>query len=215
MKRHRLPSAFAARAVLGLAGILAVTACGSLTQTGTQTGLQASLRAGASATYRAGNASSQPSTAAPSSPAPSSPAPSPARPSSAAPSPTAAASTVVFDCLEQARVEPANFILTCADDNSVLGRLSWTSWTAEQAIATGVHELNGCTPDCAMGTFHDYPAVVTFWRSEPAAGHPGERYFTRITVRYTGPRPPAYTSNGNLVKNPATWTEGLCLCGGA
>jgi hypothetical protein len=211
MKRHRLPSAFAARAVLGLAGILAVTACGSLTQSGTQTGLQASLRAGASATYRAGNASSQPSTAAPSSPAPS----SPARPGSAASSPTAAASIVVFDCLEQARVEPASFILTCADANSVLARLSWINWTAGQAIATGVHELNDCAPDCAMGTFHDYPVVVTFWRSEPAAWHPGERYFTRITVRYTGLRPPAYTSNGNLVKNPATWTEGLCPCGGA
>src|ERR1017187_8315618 len=157
MKRHRLPSAFAARAVLGLAGILAVTACGSLTQSGTQTGLQASLRAGASATYRAGNASSQPSTAAPSSPAPS----SPARPGSAASSPTAAASIVVFDCLEQARVEPASFILTCADANSVLARLSWINWTAGQATATGVHELNDCAPDCAMGTFHDYPVVVT------------------------------------------------------
>jgi hypothetical protein len=122
---------------------------------------------------------------------------------------------VVFDCLSQPRVEPTDFILTCADAGSVLARLSWTNWTAERAVATGIHELNGCTPNCATGTFHDYPVVVIVWRSEPVAGHPGERYFTRITVRYTGSRPPVYTSNGALVKNPATWTEGLCTCGGA
>jgi hypothetical protein len=106
-------------------------------------------------------------------------------------------------------VEPSVYILTCADAGSVLEHLAWKSWTAQQAVATGVHELNGCTPDCAEGKFIDYPVVVTLWRSEPGAGQPGEQYFTRITVRYTGPRPPAYTSNGQLVRHPAGWTEPL------
>jgi hypothetical protein len=104
-------------------------------------------------------------------------------------------------------VRPRDFILTCGDAGSVLSQLSWSSWTPAQATATGVHQLNDCTPNCAEGKFRDYPAVITFWRSEPVPGHPGEKYFTRITVRYTGPRPPAYTSNGILVKNPAQWTE--------
>ena len=122
---------------------------------------------------------------------------------------TAASSTVWFDCAHHGLVKPSDYILTCADAGSVLEHLVWASWTAQQAVATGVHELNSCTPSCAEGTFTGYPAVVTLWRSEPVSGQPGEQYFTRITVRYTGPRPPAYTSNGQLVRHPARWTEPL------
>src|SRR5438270_8470335 len=120
------------------------------------------------------------------------------------PAPPVASSTVLFDCQSKSHVEPGNFILACADGNSYLTRLSWRSWTPQQAVASGVHELNDCTPYCAAGRFHGYPVVVTLWRTEPVAGHRGERAFTEITVRYTGPRPPAYTSNGRLVRNPAT-----------
>lgn len=133
------------------------------------------------------------------------------KPKAQASAPPVASSTVLFDCLDKARVEPASIILTCADGNSYLAHLSWRSWTAQQAVATGVHELNDCTPYCAAGKFHPYPVVVTFWRSEPATGHTGERAFTEITVRYTGRRPPAYTSNGTLVRNPATWTQPLLI----
>ncbi|MGB6570885.1 MAG: hypothetical protein WBF20_04355 [Trebonia sp.] len=110
-------------------------------------------------------------------------------------------------------MKPADYILTCADAGSVLDHLVWTRWTAQQAVATGVHELNNAIPNRAEGKFIDYPAVVTLWRSEPVPGHPGEPYFTRITVRYTGPRPPAYTSNGQLVQHPAEWTQSLGLTG--
>lgn len=116
---------------------------------------------------------------------------------------------VVFNCLNHRVVKPSSYVLTCADDGSFLSRLKWASWTAQRATASGVHELNDCTPNCAEGKFRKYPAVITLWRPEPLAGHPGEKYFTRITVRYTGPRPPMYMSNGQLVKHPASWTETL------
>src|SRR5487761_504800 len=201
MKRLRLlrQSAIARRlaacAVIGAAGCLALTACGTLHQTVTQAAAPASATA-VPAASKVTTPSAPVATAAPASP--SAPAPS-----------VAAQSAVLFNCEQQAQVRPPDFILTCADAGSVLAQLSWSSWTAEQATATGVHQLNDCTPNCAEGKFLDYPAVITFWRSEPAPGHPGERYFTRITVRYTGPRPPAYMSNGQLIKNPAEWTQGL------
>lgn len=117
---------------------------------------------------------------------------------------------VVFDCLNHAIVKPGNYILTCADAGSDLANLAWTGWTPELAVANGVHQLNNCTPDCADGTFVHYPAVITFWRPEPLAGHPGESYFSRITVRYTtAKRPPMYLSNGQYVKSPAEWTQAL------
>lgn len=131
----------------------------------------------------------------------------------ATPSLSAAVSPVWFNCLGRGQVKPADYILTCADAGSVLDHLVWTRWTAQQAVATGVHELNNAIPNRAEGKFIDYPAVVTLWRSEPVPGHPGEPYFTRITVRYTGPRPPAYTSNGQLVQHPAEWTQSLGLTG--
>ncbi|HZR53956.1 MAG TPA: hypothetical protein VFB06_31185 [Streptosporangiaceae bacterium] len=116
---------------------------------------------------------------------------------------------VVFNCLNHPVVKPSSYVLTCADDGSFLYHLKWAGWTAQRATAAGVHELNDCTPNCAEGTFRKYPAIITFWRPEPLAGHHGEKYFTRITVRYTGPRPPMYTSNGQLVKHPASWTQAL------
>jgi hypothetical protein len=120
------------------------------------------------------------------------------------------AKPVVFDCQNHAVVEPGTYILTCADYGSLLAHLSWTGWTSEQATAAGVHELNDCTPNCADGKFRDYPVVITFWRPEPLAAHPSETYFSRITVRYTtGHRPPMYMSDGQLVKNPTTWTQVL------
>lgn len=197
MRRRRIPSAtappLAACAVLGLAASLAVTACGSVSNPAARAGPSASSLAPSSRPARSASAP----------------------PGRASVTSAGAANTVVFNCLRQAKAEPANFILTCADANSVLAHLSWASWTSERAVATGVHELNDCTPDCAAGKFRSYPAVVTFWRSKPVAGHHGESYFTRITVHYTGPRPPAYTSNGHLVQSPATWTESLATVGGA
>jgi hypothetical protein len=122
----------------------------------------------------------------------------------------AGAKPVVFDCLNHAVTEPGSYILTCADYGSFLAHLSWTGWTSTQATATGVHELNDCTPNCAEGKFCDYPATITFWRPEPLTGHPGETYFSRITVRYTtSHRPPMYMSNGQLIPNPAEWTQTL------
>jgi hypothetical protein len=196
MKWYRF---LAAGAVLGLA----VTACGSMPKTGVS-----ALSPVASSSSASSSSASPAGSATPSAPAPAATASSPAASSPAASSP-AADSAVLFDCLGHGQVEPADYILTCADANSVLDHLTWISWTAQQAVAAGDHELNNCTPNCAEGKFIHYPAIVTLWRSEPVSGHPGERYFTKIKVRYTGPRPPAYTSNGQLVQHPAEWTQSL------
>jgi hypothetical protein len=109
----------------------------------------------------------------------------PARPS------LSPARTVVFDCpAQQAMVRPKTFILTCADGNALLDKLSWSSWTPGLASATGSLVLNDCTPYCAAGHFHSYPAVVVFWGSKLV--HPGERCYTMMTEILTGPRPRYY-----------------------
>jgi hypothetical protein len=184
------------RLTAGVVLCLAVTACGSVTRTG----VSASATRGPTVASSA-RASASASTAA----SGSSTALQPPASSSA----SVASSTVWFDCTHHGQVEPSNYILTCASAGSVLEHLVWKSWTAQQAVAAGVHALNNCTPNCAEGKFIDYPVIITLWRGEPVSGQRGEQYFTRITARYTERRPPAYTSNGQLVRHPAEWTEPL------
>jgi hypothetical protein len=112
-----------------------------------------------------------------------------------------------YNCLH-AQVRPASFTLACADGNSYLAHLSWSSWTANSARGTGTQMINDCRPYCAAGKFRGYPADVTFWRSEPVPNHPGQRYFSRVTLRYPGARPPV-SSGGKQVNGPATWTGAL------
>ena len=120
----------------------------------------------------------------------------------------AGANTVVVNCGNKLQARPSNFILTCADANDALAGLRWVSWRSE-AFATGAETINTCTPNCAEGKFISYPALVTLWRPEPLPGHPGVRYFTRITRIYTGQRPPLYNCHGSRPCHPVTSTTGL------
>lgn len=115
---------------------------------------------------------------------------------------------VVFTCLNHAVVRPGSYMLACADGGHLLTGLSWQSWTPASATATGRDEQNDCVPDCARGKFHSYPAIVVLWRSEPVAHHPGETYYSRVTVLYPDAHPLIW-QNGKLVPGPQTWTQGL------
>ena len=117
--------------------------------------------------------------------------------------------TVVFDCPAQhAMIRPKTFILTCADGNALFDKLSWSSWTPGLASATGSLVLNDCTPYCAAGHFHSYPAVVVFWGSKQV--HPGEQCYTMMTEILTGPRPRYYDyATHKWVTAPVTQTSSL------
>ena len=46
---------------------------------------------------------------------------------------------------------------------------------------------NDCTPYCAAGHFHRYPALVVLWGSKAVGS--GEHAYTKLTLILTGPRP--------------------------
>ena len=121
------------------------------------------------------------------------------------------APAVVFDCPGQrAVVEPKTFILTCADYNSYLGKLSWTSWTPGLASAMGVLAENDCLPYCAAGHFRSYPAVVVFRGEAAVKNHPGEHCYTMMAIILTGPRPRYYDYlTHKWVTTPVTQTSTL------
>jgi hypothetical protein len=117
--------------------------------------------------------------------------------------------TVVVNCLLKQQTRPSSLILTCADANDVLADLHWVSWGPTAAFATGIEQINDCTPDCAAGKFITYPVLVDLWRPEPLPGHPGTLHFSRVTRVYTANRPPLYFCNGTHTCYPQTSTFNL------
>jgi hypothetical protein len=99
---------------------------------------------------------------------------------------------VVADCLHL-QVRPGSYVLTCADGNAGLRDLHWTTWSATLASGYGTFYANDCTPYCAAGHVHDYPALVVLWGSGAVKGHPGDRRYTELTLIFTtAKRPPVY-----------------------
>jgi hypothetical protein len=123
--------------------------------------------------------------------------------------PVASLKTVVVNCAFKQQTRPSSFILTCADAGDVLAHLHWVSWSTDAAFATGVEQINNCTPDCAEGKFINYPVLVNLWRPEPLRGHPGVLYFSRVTRVYTANRPPLFFCNGTHTCYPQTSTFDL------
>ncbi len=106
---------------------------------------------------------------------------------------------VVVDCQGQPQVRPGYFTLACADGNDDLTRLSWTSWAAGLARATGVQEVNDCDPYCAAGHFHGYPVDVSFRGGASVPGQPGRQRYTKVTLRYPGARPDFYRHQAPVI----------------
>lgn len=72
----------------------------------------------------------------------------------------AAPPTALLDCLGNPQVRPQQVVLTCADANVAAEHLVWTGWGEPFAAATGVMQVNSCTPNCAAGTFHAFKTVL-------------------------------------------------------
>jgi hypothetical protein len=91
-----------------------------------------------------------------------------------------------WNCTSPGRVKPATIVLACGDGNAQAVNLTWLKWGARLASARGDLTQNDCTPDCADGVFHTFPAQFTLSETVPADGR---RYFTRVTVRFTDQEP--------------------------
>jgi hypothetical protein len=124
----------------------------------------------------------------------------------AAPAQYSAGRIVVFDCPGQhALVRPKDFVLACADGNSALEKLAWATWAPGLASAKGTLVQNDCTPYCAAGHFHSYPALVVLWGSKAVGS--GEHAYTKLTLILTGARPGYYDSvHHKWVYAPVTQT---------
>jgi hypothetical protein len=74
-----------------------------------------------------------------------------------------------------------------AGRHGIRSHLKWTAWNTSQGRGWGDDWHNNCSPDCARGTYFGYPVNVHVYRPRIVDGY---LLFTRLTVTYTGARPP-------------------------
>jgi hypothetical protein len=102
--------------------------------------------------------------------------------------PTQAAPQLALpDCLGKPLVKPAQVIFACADGNFSAQSLKWTGWGESFAAATGVGEVNDCTPYCAAGKFHKARIVII--ASGVQRCPDGRPAYSTVTYAWIG-RPP-------------------------
>jgi hypothetical protein len=82
------------------------------------------------------------------------------------------------DCLGPS-VRPQDVVLACGDGTESFHAVRWTRWTRLGARAVGTAQIDDCTPSCADGHDHTYPAVLLLDRPRACGGR---RLFTRVRL---------------------------------
>jgi hypothetical protein len=119
---------------------------------------------------------------------------------------------VIVTCSQKTQVRPGTFVLACGDGNASLDSLNWSAWGSSAALASGTSGFNDCTPDCVSGHVHTFPALIVLWGAKALPGRAGVRYFSELTIIYTGSR--SYTAGGKKYRVPQTQTDPLSSFGG-
>jgi hypothetical protein len=117
----------------------------------------------------------------------------------AAPPPAGSAQVVLINnCTGKGVVKPAKYDLPgCMPSQEYLTGLKWVSWKAA-SYGSGKFAINNCIPTCANGKFIKYPILTVLWGAKPWPKHAGKRYFSRLTVIFTG-KPPHGPSAQTIV----------------
>ena len=125
-------------------------------------------------------------------------------PTSADPEATKSRSVAVAveDCGQGAALtRPGQLVLACADQGLWAKSLTWSSWSATSATATGVVTWRVCTPSCAESTKWDTAsAQVTL--TDPVS-EPGDQIlFTKLEMHVTGSTPAGFTRDATFDMAP-------------
>jgi hypothetical protein len=79
--------------------------------------------------------------------------------------------------------KPTGIVLACADANTALETLKWTTWNGSAAKGAGVYSYNDCKPTCVAGHVHRYQVDVTL--SSPKTVK-GVKIFSKARVTFPG-----------------------------
>jgi hypothetical protein len=88
------------------------------------------------------------------------------------------------------------------DSTAILDKMSWRTWSATEAVGTGIYKLDGCHPNCAAGPVYSVATVVTMSDPVKVCSSSGTRWFwTRASFTFPSGLPKAL-QGGSAPENP-------------
>jgi len=88
------------------------------------------------------------------------------------------------------------------DSTVILAKMTWSTWSATEAVGAGLDKIDACNPDCAAGPVYPVPAVVTLSDPVKVCSSSGARWvWTRASFRFPDGLPKAL-QGGNSPQNP-------------
>ena len=88
------------------------------------------------------------------------------------------------------------------DSTAILDKMSWRTWSATEAVGTGIYKLDACNPSCAAGPVYSVATVVTLSNPVKACSPSGtRRFWTRASFKFPAGLPKAL-QGGSAPENP-------------
>jgi hypothetical protein len=88
------------------------------------------------------------------------------------------------------------------DSTAILDKMTWSTWSATEAVGAGIYKLDGCHPSCAAGPIYSVATVVTLSDPVKVCSSSGTRWFwTRASFKFPSGLPKAL-QGGSAPENP-------------
>jgi hypothetical protein len=88
------------------------------------------------------------------------------------------------------------------DSTAILDKMTWSTWSATEAVGAGIYKLDGCHPSCAAGPIYSVAAVVTLSNPVKVCSSSETRWFwTRASFKFPSGLPKAL-QGGSAPENP-------------
>jgi hypothetical protein len=93
------------------------------------------------------------------------------------------------------------------DSTTFLSKMTWSTWSATEAVGTGTYKIDGCNPDCAAGRIYPVATVVTLSNPVKVCSATGTRWvWTKASFRFPDGLPAALRG-GNGPSNPFVFSS--------
>jgi hypothetical protein len=99
------------------------------------------------------------------------------------------------------------------DSTAFLYKMTWTTWSASEAVGTGAYKIDSCNPNCAAGTVYAVATVITLTSPVRVCSAAGTRWFwSHASFTYPNGLPKALQGS-NAPQNPWTFSPVTAAAG--
>jgi hypothetical protein len=93
------------------------------------------------------------------------------------------------------------------DSTGFLYKMTWTTWSAAEAVGTGTYRIDDCNPNCAGGQVYPVATVITLTDPVRVCSSAGTRWFwSHASFKFPSGLPKAL-QGGNGPQNPWTFSS--------